>query len=350
MIRGYMSGVIRHSIPDAYTRLDKSGRAFRCSRQFVRTFLHQNLGWSVRKGTRAAQKYPSNVNTVLLHAYLRFARLVRDEDIPASCIVNADQTQVVYNTGSSSTWNSTGERQVHILGAEEKCAFTLLVAASVSGSILPFQAIYGGKTTRSLPNDDAPGLSEAQKLGFLLDYSGTDTYWSTQLTMQRFVSRILAPYFLGQIKRHALPATQKCIFQIDCWSVHRSAEFRNWMSEHYPWIIILYVPGGCTGLFQACDVGLQRILKLAIRQASHSDVVNETLAALEAGTSPEAVVNDQSRGTLRNRSVSWIVQGFHAINKPEIVQKVCTQYAFTLSLQPLTKTRHFGYALFQIPH
>ncbi|KAF8594519.1 hypothetical protein BDV93DRAFT_458857 [Ceratobasidium sp. AG-I] len=320
-----MSGVIRHSIPDAFTRPDKSGRVFRCSRQFVRAFLSQTLGWSVRKATRAAQKYPSDVNSVLLHAFLRFARLVRDEDIPASCIVNADQTQVVYNAGSASTWNSTGDRQAHVLGVEEKRAFTLLVAASVSGSILPLQAIYGGKTSRSLPSGNALGHAEANKLGFLLDYSGTDTYWSTQLTMQRFVSRILAPYFRAQIKQHGLPASQRCIFQIDCWSVHRSAEFRNWMSEHYPWIIILYVPGGCTGLFQACDVGLQRILKLAIRQASHADVVNETLAALESGTSPEAIVNDQSRQTLRNRSVNWILQGFHAINKPEIVQKVCAQ-------------------------
>ncbi|KAF8595711.1 hypothetical protein BDV93DRAFT_456244 [Ceratobasidium sp. AG-I] len=317
-----MSGVICYSIPDAFTHPDKSGWTFQCSRCFVCTFLHQDLGWSVRKATWAAQKYPSDVNTVLLHAYLRFARLVRNEDIPASCIVNADQTQVVYNTGSSSTWNSTGEQQVHVLCMEEKQDFTLLVAASVSGSILLFQAIYGGKTTRSLPNKNLPGLSETRKLGFLLDYSGTDTYWSTQLTMQRFVSRIQAPYFLAQITQHGLPATQKCIFQIDCWSVHRSAECRSWMGEPYPWIIILYVPGGCTGLFQACDVGLQQILKLAIHQASHSDVVNETLAALESGTSPEAVVNDQSHGTLCNRSVNWILQGLHAINKPEIVQKV----------------------------
>lgn len=301
-----------------FTRSDKSGRVFQCSKQFVRTFLHQNLGWSVRKATRAAQKHPANVDTVLLHAYLRFARLVRDEDIPASCIVNADQTQVVYNTGSSSTWNTSGERQVHVLGTEEKRAFTLLVAGSLSGSVLPFQAIYGGKTSRSLPDANAFGFSEARQLGFLLDFSGSDTYWSTQSTMQRFVSLILAPYFRTQIKQHGLPVTQRCIFQINCWSVHRSAEFRGWMGRNYPWIVILYVPGGCTGLFQACDVGLQRILKLAIRQASHSDVVQETLTAIESGISPEAIINDRSLPTLRNRSVNWLLKGFHAINRPEI--------------------------------
>ncbi|KAG8695976.1 hypothetical protein FRC09_008822 [Ceratobasidium sp. 395] len=207
-IRGYMAGVIRHSIPDAFTRANSAGRVFRCSREFVRAFLRRQLGWSLRKATRAAQKYPSDVNTVLLHAFLLFARVVRDEEVPAACIVNADQTQVVYNAGGHSTWNPSGERQVHILGNEEKRAFTLLVAASLSGEILPFQAIYGGKTSRSLPDSNTRGHAEARKLGFLLDFSGSETYWSTMTTMQRFVSQILAPYFRTQIQLQNLPPTQ----------------------------------------------------------------------------------------------------------------------------------------------
>ncbi|QRV96744.1 Ulp1 protease family, carboxy-terminal catalytic domain protein [Ceratobasidium sp. AG-Ba] len=340
-IRGYMHGVIRHAVPEAFTQTDASGRTFQCSRRFVQRFLHHNLGWSLRKATRAAQKYPPDVNMVLLHAFLLFARVIRDEDIPAACIVNADQTQVVYNAGGQSTWNATGERQVHVLGLDEKRAFTLLVAASLSGNILPFQAIYEGKTSRSLPDKTARGYSEALQLGFLLESSGSDTYWSTQKTMQHFVSQILAPYFRTQIEQHNLPPTQRCIFQIDCWAVHRSAEFRNWMATNYPWIKILYVPGGCTGLFQACDVGLQRILKLAIRHAAHSDVVAETLAALSDGTAPEDVVNNQTRPTLRNRSIDWLLRGFHAINQPEIVKKafrLCSVLGteFNLSYESLT--------------
>ncbi|QRV97854.1 hypothetical protein RhiJN_25873 [Ceratobasidium sp. AG-Ba] len=340
-IQGYMSGVIWHAIPDAFTQPDSSGQTFQCSRQFVRSFLHRNLGWSLRKATRAAQKYPPDVDSVLLHAFLLFARIVQDEEIPAACIVNADQTQVVYNAGGHSTWNTSGEQQVHVLGLEEKRAFTLLVAASLSGDILPFQAIYEGKTARSLPATTARGYSKAIRLGFLFSFSSTNTYWSTQTTMQHFVSQILAPYFHAQIKRNNLPPTQQCILQIDCWSVHRSDKFRGWMAENYPWIVILYVPGGCTGLFQACDVGLQRILKLAIRHVAHSDVVAETLAALSDGTAPEDVLNDQSRPTLRDRSVDWLLRGFYAINQPEIVLKafrLCSvlRTEFNLSYESLT--------------
>lgn len=199
-IQGYMSGVVRHAILDAFTHCDKSGWVSKCSGKYVRTFLHRNLGWSLYKATCAAQKYPPNVYTKLLHEFVLFACLVRGEEIPAVCIVNADQTQVVYNAGSHSTWNASGKRQVHILVLEEKRAFTLLVAASLSGNILPFQAIYGGKSLCSLPDPDAQGSAEAHSLGFLLDYSGLDSYWSTQATMQHFVSQVLTPYFCAQIK------------------------------------------------------------------------------------------------------------------------------------------------------
>jgi hypothetical protein len=117
--------------------------------------------------------------------------------------------------------------------------------------------------------------------------------------------------------------TNSALYISDRLLVCASVSGIPWLDgKNYPWIVILYIPGGCTGLFQACDVGIQRILKLAIRQASHADVVNETLGALESGRAPEVIINDKSQRTPCNRSVNWIVQGYHAINKPEIVQKV----------------------------
>jgi hypothetical protein len=323
IIRGYMVGVIQHLVPSAFTQSSLRGRVFSCSTYFVRHFLCSELGWSIRKATRAAQKYPPDVKTVLLHAFLRLVCVIRDEEIPGSCIINADQTQVVYSPGDQKTWSPTGQRQVSITGAEEKRAFTVLVGASVSGNLLPLQAIYTGRSFRSLPDPSCLGYQEALQLGFLFHYSKTDTYWSTFKTMCLWVEQTLVPYFTLECRRLNLPATQRCILQIDCWSVHRSLQFRNWMANNFPWIILMYVPGGCTGLFQACDIGLQRVLKTAIQSASHADIVVETVNALRSGTAPERVLNDQSIGTLRNRTPNWLLKGFKAINKPELVKKVC---------------------------
>ncbi|KAG8694779.1 hypothetical protein FRC09_009611, partial [Ceratobasidium sp. 395] len=70
VIRGYMMGVIQHYMPKAFSQVVRSGQLFRCSERFVRKLLREELGWSIWKATWAAQKYLSNVRTVLLTAFL----------------------------------------------------------------------------------------------------------------------------------------------------------------------------------------------------------------------------------------------------------------------------------------
>ncbi|QRV96941.1 DDE superfamily endonuclease [Ceratobasidium sp. AG-Ba] len=331
VIRGFMVGMIEHLAPDIFLRTNKNGRPYQLSNSSVRRFLHNYLGWSVRRATRAAQKTPHNANELLQQSFLRMACLIRDEDVPSCCIMNTDQTQVVYFAGLDSTWNERGQRQVSIIGADEKRAFTLVVGVAMSGNVLPPQAIYTGKSSRSLPDPAFIDFAQHRVPGIQFLPSSTNTYWSTLETMQIYVSDILVPYLLEQIRAHNLPTTQRCIFQINSWLVHRSTEFRSWMSSNYPWITLLFVPGGCTGLFQACDVGIQRILKLAMRSAAHQDVVEETLRLLDSGVPPSEILNDCTIKTLRNRSVRWILEGFSAINNPDLVKK-----AFQLCAVPGT--------------
>jgi hypothetical protein len=165
--------------------------------------------------------------------------------------VNADQTHVVYSAGSGTSWTETGQRQVSILGAEEKRAFTLLVGLTMPGEVLPPQAIYFGKSARSTPEPSSPGFLAAQNLGVRFLPCMSDSYWSTLDTMKDYIIYTLVPFFIAQRLRYNLPDQQRCILQIDCWSVHRSTGFRAWMAATYPWITLQYVPGGCTGLFQA---------------------------------------------------------------------------------------------------
>jgi hypothetical protein len=42
---------------------------------------------------------------------------------------------------------------------------------------------------------------------------------------------------------------QCSICPIDCWSVHHSAEFLDWMWDAHCTIIVIFIPAGCTGLF-----------------------------------------------------------------------------------------------------
>ncbi len=156
--------------------------------------------------------------------------------------------------------------------------------------------------------------------------SKSDTYWSTLETMQLLVSNIIAPYFEEQKKNLGLPASQKCIWQIDVWSVHRSAAFRTWMKKKFPWIILHYVPAGCTGIFQPSDVGFQRILKHCLKQSYHKDLVDDFLRQIEAGKKI-TIDSFKSIKTLRDRAVTWYFEAFTKLDDKAIIQKVCVNYS-----------------------
>lgn len=128
---------------------------------------------------------------------------------------------------------------------------------SNDGTLLPFQAIYQGKTAASQPAKTSKSYKEALAAGFLFELSNSPTYWSTQETMQNFVNKLLVPYLTATKLHLGLSLDQCSLWQIDCWSVHCSVEFLSWMCVNHPAIIINFVPARMTGLFQPADIGLQ---------------------------------------------------------------------------------------------
>ncbi|KAF8149785.1 hypothetical protein K438DRAFT_1531438, partial [Mycena galopus ATCC 62051] len=137
---------ILNGAPQLFERtMNTDGSQFRCSESFVRGYLRNTLGWSERRATKAAQKLPADYQKQLDNAFLREAYIIRDYAIPAALHVNTDQTQVVYQQGSSSTWNEQGEKQVATIGQEEKRAFTFVPSISATGKLLGSQGIYKGQ-------------------------------------------------------------------------------------------------------------------------------------------------------------------------------------------------------------
>jgi len=205
------------------------------------------------------------------------------------------------------TWNKAGEKQVETKGQDEKRAFTLVPSISASSDLLPFQAVYHGKTALSCPSPKAPGIAEAQKLQFKFEASKTKTYWSTQEMMRKLVDKIIVPYFNKKKRELGLLDVQDALWKIDCWSVHKSAEFQMWMKKVHKNIIILFVPGGCTGIWQPLDVGIQHALKHSLWRSAHRDLVVEVTAHLDGPESDGCIAIDTTVANLYNRSVGWMV-------------------------------------------
>jgi DDE superfamily endonuclease len=326
-----MVAYIRHDAPELFDKPFPDGSCFRCSETFVRVYLH-TLGWSERCATRPAQKLPANHEQILSDSFLRQACIIRNHGIPPELRVNTDQTQTVYQMGGKQTWNKAGEKQVTTMGMDEKRAFTLVPSISASGELLPMQTIFHGQTTASCPSKGARRYNEVLEYGFKFEPSQSYTYWSTQATMQSLVIDIIAPYFDKKKEELNLPASQCSMWMIDCWSVHKSEEFQGWMKQIHANIIISFVPANMTGLAQPLDVGIQCALKHSMKRSAHKDVVDETMAHLDAGTPETAFKLDTTLGTLRDCSVAWILNAYHDINKKELILKVSVPTLLRLSL------------------
>jgi hypothetical protein len=87
-------------------------------------------------------------------------------------------------------------------------------------------------------------------------------------------------------------------------------------------IIIIFVPAGCTGLLQPCNVGVQLPIKHSLKRSAHKDIVNEVLRQLEAGASPQKVTIDSGIKVMRNQTVGWLWRAYNTVNKPDIIKKV----------------------------
>ena len=238
------------------------------------------MGWNERRATKAAQKLPANHEEILMNAFLREAYVVHDHAIPAALRVNTDQTQMVYQQGTQRTWNESGAKQVSTVGQEEKRAFTLVPSISASGVVLPMQAIFMGKTNQSCPSRKAPSYTED------------------------LVNTIIAPYFETTKVTLNLPPEQCSVWKIDCWSVHKSTEFLGWMKKNHANIIVIFIPGGCTGIWQPLNVGVQRVMKLSIKRSAHRDIVDEVSTQIASGR--KEIRLDVTLATLRDRAVGWL--------------------------------------------
>jgi hypothetical protein len=86
-----------------------------------------------------------------INAYVHFFAK-HMHDIPIYIFINFDQTQVIYVPGNRMTWSQTGAKQVGMVGMDEKRVFTLVVGVAADGSLLPFQAVFVGKTKASVPS------------------------------------------------------------------------------------------------------------------------------------------------------------------------------------------------------
>eukprot|EP00697_Spironema_sp_BW2_P012431 gnl/Spiro4/28677_TR14188_c0_g1_i1.p1 gnl/Spiro4/28677_TR14188_c0_g1~~gnl/Spiro4/28677_TR14188_c0_g1_i1.p1 ORF type:complete len:291 (+),score=23.87 gnl/Spiro4/28677_TR14188_c0_g1_i1:1041-1913(+) len=125
--------------------------------------------------------------------------------------------------------------------------------------------------------------------------------------MKRLFQNIIVPELLRRRTALGVQERTPSVVVLDCWTVHRSQEFRQWMYDTYGRSIrLIYVPAGCTGQLQPLDVTVNKEFKTLLRAECCEHVAAETSRQLGQGVSTEAVVYDLTLATLRPCFVTWI--------------------------------------------
>jgi hypothetical protein len=221
-------------------------------------------------------------------------------------VVNYDQTGNYILPNGSHTFEQRGAKQVAVTAKDEKRAYTISMATCVGGKPLPTEQIWSGKSKLSLPKETADGYKEAKAYGFQFSFAASEkktSHFSTQSTMRDWITNVLIPYTKAVIEADPdLDEDQKIILYIDIYPVHTSQEFRDLVFKLGN-IILIFVPGNCTGIFQPQDVGLQRVAKHKLKQSMLEYLVHCYEEQITAGITPDKVVFSSSYPVLRDASV-----------------------------------------------
>jgi hypothetical protein len=97
---------------------------------------------------------------------MRYINIVAKHQIPADLIINMDQQGVTILIGNDHTYAKKGTKQVDIAAQDEQRAYTICVASTPAGTLLPFQQIWSGTTDGSLPVKSLRRSAEAKGFHF----------------------------------------------------------------------------------------------------------------------------------------------------------------------------------------
>ena len=172
------------------------------------------------------------------------------------------------------------------------------------------QLIFKGQDTnkkqqKAVPTFKAGSVMERRLRGWHL--TQTRNHWSSLASMQDFVAKSIKPWVRAKARELELREEHThCILLIDCWSVHTSEEFRQWMRTEYPNHHLTFVPAGCTSKAQPADVILQRPIKTGIVNAFNTWMTQEIRDLIILGAKPEEVRVDTGMVNLKPRLVEWV--------------------------------------------
>ena len=174
------------------------------------------------------------------------------EEIPASLVLNWDQTAVRYVPSSNWTMEKEGSKRVEVIGSDDKRQITALFTVTMAGDFLAPQLIYQGRTKKCHPNVVFPSD---------WNVTHTDTHWSNEATTLEYISKILLEKKKQELE---FPREFPALVIFDKFKGQCTDTVMQVLKDSNTHVVI--VPAACTDRLQPLDLSLNKSAKEFLRQ------------------------------------------------------------------------------------
>jgi hypothetical protein len=135
VLQAVIEGVVKAK---ALELLRSNGGQWGLSEEWVRKWVREELGWTFRVATTAAQKMQKDWQHQLDMMAHRATFEVLTHAVSEELMVNMDQTAMyLVPSGGSRTYDKRDKKEIAVTGKEDKCQITICVSSATSGTTLP---------------------------------------------------------------------------------------------------------------------------------------------------------------------------------------------------------------------
>ena len=229
-------------------------------------------------------------------------RKIEDNNIPASLVLNLDQTPSKYIQSSRYTMEKEGTKSIPIFGSSDKRSITATFVITLHGSFLPMQLIYGGKTSKSLPSVEFPN-------GFSL--SANINHYSNSEESIKVIKEIVIPYVEKSRKNLNLATNFPALLIMDVFRGQMTTAVLNLLKANN--ILLVKVPNNMTHIFQPLDLTVNSWAKDFMREKFATWYAGKIKENLDKGEQLENIDIKTPLSVMKPLHATWLIELYNAL-------------------------------------
>ena len=263
---------------------------FQASNGWVAGFMKKH-DLSLRAKTSLAQRLPKDLEEKI-ESFHKFVVEKREEDeFDDNLIINMDETPVYFDLVPGKTVNEKGAKSVLIRRTgNEKRHFTVVLAVSANGHVLPPMIIFKGK--------------RALKFDFPKDWIVTvqEKGWMDGELMLRWIRDI----YLKFTKK------DRSLLVLDSFRGHLTDSVKKTLRKGNT--VMAVISGGCTSKLQPLDVSINKPLMSELRRSWTGYIRDASKVGRDTG--------ERVKSASKETVVNWIESAVNSlIERPDMVRK-----------------------------